>query len=441
MRGHNLRPALPKKLTRTGAAALLAGAGLSPMVADAQVFGQLLDSEIPLSTATGRNQGVLDRPKPELEPVGLPLGGFRLYPEVTAGVGVTTNVVGAETDARSDTFATLKPQVAVRSDWGRHALSGVLNYEGARYRWTSPKDEDAFLAQVDGRLDIVGQSVVNGSASYRRTYEDQQEANFPVNGGGTVAVDQARAMLRAAIVTNRLRWTFSGDFNSFRYGDTITTNDTRLDLSFRDRSVYRGTVRSEYQLSPDNSIFAQATYRKTDYVTTNPLDDRTSGEWRLSVGAIADVTSLLRIAGAVGYFHRSYDSPEFQSVGDLAVDLRADYYLSPITTISAIASRQLEEAAVRGSPGYIASRAGLRVNHELLRNLVPYLSAEYFEGKFKRFDRRDHGFGAGGGFDYTLNRRWLLSLDANYRSRLSSGTLRGPEINEFRALTSLTFRI
>ncbi|MHC9418844.1 outer membrane beta-barrel protein [Sphingomonas citri] len=421
--------------------ALLTAGAAWPGAADAQVFGPLLDSEIPLTTQTGRNQSVQDRPKPELAPVGVPLGSFRLYPDVTAGIGITTNVVGAEVDARSDSFATLTPQVAIRSDWGRHALAGVFNYSGARYRWTSAKNQDGFLGQVDGRLDIVGESEVAGSASYRRTYEDQQEANFPVNGGGAVAVDQARGMLRAALVTNRLRWTSSGDFNSFRYKDTISTTGTTLDLSFRDRDVYRGTVRAEYQTSPDNSLFAQVTYRRTDYVTTNINDDRTSDEWRASLGAIADVTSLLRVAGAVGYFRRSYASPVFDTVGGLAVDVRADYYVSPITTLSGVVSRQLEEAVVRGSPGYIASRVGLRVDHELLRNLVPYLSADYFTGDFKDFDRKDHGFSAGGGFEYVANRHWVVDLDANYRSRLSSGTQRGPEINEFRAITSIKFRI
>lgn len=424
-----------------GSLALLAASAACPGTAAAQVFGPLLDSEIPLTTQTGRNQGVQDRPKPELAPIGLPLGSFRLYPEVAAGVGLTTNVVGASSDAQADSFARLTPQVAIRSDWGRHALSGVFNYSGARYRWTDAKNEDGFLAQVDGRLDIVGQSEVNGQASYRRVYEDQQEANFPVTGGGAVAVDQARAMLRAAIVTNRLRWTYSADYNSFRYRDTVSTNGARLDLSFRDRDVYRGTVRAEYQTSPDNSLFAQVTYRRTDYATGNPVDDRTSDEWRGSVGAIADVSSLLRVAGAIGYFRRSYASPLFDTVGDLAVDVRADYYLSPLTTLSAVVSRQLEEAAVRGSPGYLANRVGLRIDHELLRNLVPYLGADYFIGNFKNFDRKDHGFSAGGGFEYTLNRRWVLALDANYRSRLSSGTQQGPEINEFRALTSMKFRI
>lgn len=424
-----------------GALALLgAGAGWS-VAAAAQVFGPLLDSEIPTTTQTGRNQGVQDRPKPELAPVGLPLGSFRIYPDITAGVGLTTNVVGASVNTRSDSFATLTPQVAVRSDWGRHELSGVFNYSGARYRWTDAKNEDGFLAQVDGRLDIVGDSEVAGQASYRRVYEDQQEASFPVTGGGAVAVDQARGMLRAALVSNRLRWTASTDYNSFRYRDTVSTNGARLDLSFRDRSVYRGTVRAEYQTSPDNSLFAQVTYRRTDYVITDPVNDRTSGEWRGSVGAIADVTSLLRVAGAIGYFQRSYSSPVFDSVGDLAVDVRADYYLSPITTISAVVSRQLEEAVVRGSPGYIANRVGLRVDHELLRNLVPYLGADYFTGNFKNFDRDDYGFSVGGGFNYTLNRHWVLALDANYRSRLSSGLQQGPEINEFRAITSMKFRI
>lgn len=426
---------------RSGSLALLVAGTSWSNGAAAQVFGPLLDSEIPLTTQTGRNQGVQDRAKPELAPVGLPLGSFRIYPDITAGVGITTNVVGAEVDARSDSFATIVPQVLVSSDWGRHALSGRFSYTGARYRWTSAKNQDGFLGQVDGRLDIVGESDVEGSASYRRTYEDQQEANFPVNGGGSVAVDQARGMLRAALVTNRLRWTASGDFNSFRYGDTVSTTGTTINLAFRDRDVYRGTVRAEYQTSPDNSLFAQVTYRRTDYVTTVPDDDRTSGEWRGSLGAIADVSSLVRVAGAVGYFRRSYSNPLFDSVGGLAIDVRGDYYLSPLTTISGVISRQLEEAAVRGSPGYFATRAGLRLDHELLRNLVPYLSGDYFTGSFKDVDRRDHGFSAGGGFEYTANRRWVLNLDANYRSRLSSGERRGPEINEFRAITSIKFRI
>ncbi|MBB3695755.1 outer membrane beta-barrel protein [Sphingomonas sp. BK580] len=420
---------------------LLAAGAAWPCAADAQVFGQLLDSEIPLTTQTGRNQGVLERPKPELAPIGLPLGSFRLYPDVSAGVGVTTNVVGASVDARSDTFATFSPQLTLRSDWGRHQLNGIVNYSAVRYRWTSPRDEDAFLAELSGRLDVVGESQISGAASYRRTYESQQEANFPVNGAGSVAVDQARGMLRAAVVTNRLRWTFSGDLNTFRYGDTISTTGARLDLSFRDRDVYRGTVRAEYQLSPDNSIFAQGTYRRTDYVTTNELDDRTSSEWRGGIGAIADVSELLRVAGGIGYFRRTYANPVFVPIGGIAIDLRADYYLSPLTTISAVVSRQPEDAAVRGSPGYIASRTGLRVNHELLRSLVPYIGLDYFTGTFKNFNRKDTGIIALGGFDYTLNRRWVLSLDANYSSRQSSGTQRAPGINEFRALTSMKFRI
>jgi hypothetical protein len=420
---------------------LLAAGAAWPGAAAAQVFGQLLDSEIPLTTQTGRNQGVLERKKPELLPIGLPLGSFRIYPDVTGGIGLTTNVIGASEDARSDTFVAVTPQVAIRSDWGRHELRAVVNYSGVRYRWTSPRDEDGFLGEVSGRLDVVGNSALYGAASYRRTYESQQEANFPVNGGGSVAVDQARGMLRAAVVTNRLRWTFSGDFNTFRYNDTVSTTGALLNLSFRDRDVYRATVRSEYQLSPDNSVFVQGTYRKTDYITTNILDNRTSDEWRGGIGAIADVTDLLRVAGGFGYFRRTYASPEFTPIGGLAVDLRADYYLSPITTISGVLSRQPEEAAIRGSPGYIASRAGIRVNHELLRTLVPYVGISYFTSNFKNRDRKDSGIIAVGGFDYTLNRRWLLSLDANYSSRQSSGTQRAPEINEFRALTSIKFSI
>lgn len=105
----------------------------------------------------------------------------------------------------------------------------------------------------------------------------------------------------------------------------------------------------EYALSPDNAVFVQGTYRHTDYDMKTTTANRTSDEWRAGVGAIADVSSLIRIAGAVGYFRRTYDNPAFDSIGDLDVDFRLDYYVSPLTTVSTVFTRQLEEAIVAGS--------------------------------------------------------------------------------------------
>lgn len=434
-------PGAPSVPGRLAACAALALAVSWPASACAQAYGQLLDSEIPLSTETGRNQGVRDRPKPELTPIGQTLGGFRLYPSVTTGLGFTNNVIGAEINPRSDVYAEFRPELLVQSQWGRHSLSATANYDGQRYFNTGPKNQNGFLTQVQGTLDVHDMSTIIGSASYRRVYEDQQQASFPAGGGGAVGVEQATALLRGTYVANRFRWTLSSDVNSLRYENTISTTGRTLDLSFRDRDVYRGSARLEYTLTKDNSVFGQVTYRRTDYLTTSITDDRTSNEWRAMGGAIADITDLLRIAGAVGYLHRAYPNPTFKSIGSLAFDVRANYYLTPLTTISAAAGRQVEEAIVVGSSGYIETRLSARVDHELLRNLILFALADHSTANFQGIDRRDRFADAGVGADYSLNRTWVLRGQAQYVTRESSGGQRGPDIDEFRASLTLKYQL
>jgi hypothetical protein len=430
-----------RRTRRALALAGLAAWAAHPFTASAQIYtyGQLLDSEIPLATTTGRNQAVTERVRPELTPIGLPLGGFRLFPTMTGGLGYTSNVIGAEVGKQSDGYAELNPQLVVKSQWQRHSLTGTVSYDGLRYFGTPAKNEDGFLAQVDGQLDIKDSDNIVASASYRRTYEDQEEASFPLGGGGAVGVNQPRALLRATYVANRLRWTLSTDYNGFRYLDTISTTDQVLDLSYRNRDVYRASGRAEYLIGKDNSIFGQFTYRRTDYLTSDSTEDRTSNEWRASVGAIADVTDLVRVAGAVGYFRRTYRSPLFRSVGGLAMDVRADYYVTPLTTLTAIVSRELEEASVRDSSGYINLRAGARIDHELLRNLIPFAFADYVGSNFRGIDRNDRALDGGVGVNYLVNRRFTCKVSTQYISRVSHGDRRGPDISEMRGLITLAF--
>ncbi|MCC6828168.1 MAG: outer membrane beta-barrel protein [Novosphingobium sp.] len=420
-------------------AVLLAANVIVPTKARAQTYGPLLDSEIPLSTQTGRNRGVDDRARPELRQQGLPLGGFRAFPQIGGGIGFTSNVVGSEQGARSDGYAAATARLDLRSQWSRHDLSVTGAYDGQRYFQTSAKNENGYLAAINGNLDVFDRSSLAASASLRRRYEDQTAASFPASGGGSVAIDQTSLMLRGTHALNQLRITGSGDYNDFRYGRSVTLSGQRLDLGFRDHWVARMSGRLEYALSPDNAVFVQGTYRHTDYDMKTTTANRTSDEWRAGVGAIADVSSLIRIAGAVGYFRRTYDNPAFDSIGDLDVDFRLDYYVSPLTTVSTVFTRQLEEAIVAGSSGYMATHVGARVDHELLRNLIPYAYVDWVKESFRGADRDDRRWVAGLGAGYQPNRRWSVDFSASYVSRDSSGLQRGPRIKELRSLLTLKY--
>ncbi|WP_194920125.1 outer membrane beta-barrel protein [Novosphingobium sp. NBM11] len=409
-------------------------------LARAQAFGELLDSEIPLSTKTGRNLGVLDRYFEKLEPQGIPAGGFRVYPSLVGAIGYTTNVVGAEQNPKSDFYAQVVPQIVAQSQWNRHSLRLTSYFDGRRYFRTPQKDQDGYLAQLDGRIDIVGQSKVELQAAQRRTYEDQTVGSFPANGGGAIAVDQTSALLRGTHVINRLRLTGSTDFNRLTYSDTVSTSGTLLRQGFRNRSVFRGSARLEYLLNAENAFFVQLTYRKTDYDDRSVANDRTSNEWRVLGGAIADATSLIRVALGVGYYRRTYQNPTFRTIGGVAVDARADYFVTTLTTVSLIASRKIEEATLANSSGYVATRGGFSIDHELLRNLRLKLAGEYQRDRFQNIDRRDSLFNASFGAEYRATRHWAFRPRIEYIRRESSGIDAGPDIREFRGLLSITLQ-
>lgn len=408
--------------------------GLAATGARAQVYQPLLDSDIPLSTQTGRNQGVTERRHPELEAQGLPLGGFRAYPEITAGLGYSSNVLGAANDAQGDGFVLVQPKLQVRSQWANHSLVATAAYEGRRYFDTSAKKRDGYLVDLDGRIDVTRDSQIFLKADARRVFEDQTSGNFPANGAGVVPIDVWSVRARGSQRLNRFIVTASADHSHFNYNATVTTTGVALDLDYRDYSVDRASARVEYELSPDNAVFGQVTYKHTSYTLANVPTDRSGNEWRASVGGIADVTSLLRVAGAVGYFRRTYENAALKPISSLNVDVQATYYLSPLTTLSGTVTRELDEAAVLDSSGYIATRGMVRVDHELLRNLRPFAYASLEQDDFRGIDRKDDLTNFGLGVDYDPNRYLSITGELAYIKRASSGFSQGARFDEIRAL-------
>jgi hypothetical protein len=77
----------------------------APQQAGAQVLGRLLDTDIPFELNDPDRPTVLERPRPELAPLGISSGGFVLFPQVEVTPGYTSNVFGSNVDKRSDACA------------------------------------------------------------------------------------------------------------------------------------------------------------------------------------------------------------------------------------------------------------------------------------------------------------------------------------------------
>src|SRR5690242_15890994 len=98
-------------------------------------------------------QGVLDRPRPEYDPTGLPAGGFRIYPNVYLGIARDDNVFRTETGEQSDTIFEVAPDILIASNWTQHALNLRGGLQWLEFRKHDSESRTNFNLGADGRLD------------------------------------------------------------------------------------------------------------------------------------------------------------------------------------------------------------------------------------------------------------------------------------------------
>jgi hypothetical protein len=403
-----------------------------PTGALAQTYGPLLDTEIPLAVPSVRNKTVVERPHPELAPQGIGAGGFRLFPEISIEPGFSSNVLGSNVNS---------PKLRAQSQWSRHALNLSADLVAKRYATIPAKNEDGFRLRADGRLDLHGESNIVASLGFERTFEEQYTGSFPVNGGASISVRHPVASVRGTYVANRLRLIASAAYDGFNYSDTTTLSGAALDQDYRDRKVYRLSGRVEYLFAADSAVFLQAIHRSTRYDDrSSVLTDRSSKEGRVVAGLVTDVTPIIRAALGIGYAERRYGQPGIRPVRDVVADLRVDYNVTQLSTFSLVGSRGIEEATIPNAAGYVASKIGLRVDHELLRNLMVNTGVDYQRDKFKGIARLDRLIRISAGAAYTMSRNVVITPALDYVHRRSSGAFAGPNFKEVRFVMRASFR-
>jgi hypothetical protein len=409
--------------------------------AQAQVLGRLLDAEIPFDLNDPARPTVLERPRPELSPLGVSSGGFLLLPEVELTGGYTNNVFGSNIDKRSDAFLVLNPSISARSRWSRNMLNAVAEGRLQRHLSNSIRDYDGYNVLVEGRLGIPDGSNLYGQVRSERTYIEQYTGDFPTNAASPVPLDRQSAIVRGTYQGGAFRLLGNADVNRLDFSSTRTLDGVTLNQDFRDETIWRLSSRAEYRLSPARVVFAQATYMIHDYTSPSPSQpNRTGDEARLLAGISFYPTPLLRTRVAVGYLQRRYDDPAVSDLGGLAVDLQADYLVTQLTTISLAARRDVQDAILPDSPGFTATRFQMRVDHEYLRNLLLRAQVDFEKDKFVDIDRRDTQFRLEAGATYTPFRRIVIDPTAQFIKRDSKGTVPGQRFDELRIMLRMAFR-
>ncbi|MEY3760425.1 MAG: hypothetical protein RIR39_1916, partial [Pseudomonadota bacterium] len=110
------------------------------------------------------------------------------------------------------------------------------------------------------------------------------------------------------------------------------------------------------------------------------------------------------------------------------------------TTVSAKVSRTINETTQAGVAGVFAVGTGLKVEHELRRNLNLFVAGDYANSAYEgyqegttsttdQYDRNDNNFSTDVGAKYLINRNFSTDLSYRFQSRSSNYTYSGYDVN------------
>lgn len=381
----------------------------------------------------GRNVSVLERERQDYDAIGINTGGFSVFPRLDARTVYTSNVFASERREQSDVFLALDPTVEVRSNWGRHQLQADAGLRLRRYSDWGSEDQDGWFARALGRLDVYGESYLNGLLEAERIYEERGAEDAPGNAAEPLPIDIWGVAVRGVAQFNRARLSGGVHYRELDFENVRAIGGGTLDTSGRDRTTTTVDVKGEWGVSPDTAAFAQLTFTDIDYWEEGLLfgPSRDSEETAVLVGANFDLTALMRGEVGLGYVSRDYVSSS--AVEGFAMRGTVEYFPTQLTTITGTLRRSVEDSVFQSSSGYFATGGSLRVDHELRRNILLMAFADYEHQDFSDVDRTDKVYTISAGLTYLLNRTVGLNANIGHTERQSDGVDRLRSYSETRA--------
>jgi hypothetical protein len=357
------------------------------------------------------NVPVTARPRPDYDPLGIRAGGFLIYPSVTVDGTYDDNIFATDDNEESDFIFTFSPRIAARSNFPRHSLDLTVQSDIGRYVDNTDENFVDYEADLGGLLDITRNNRLIGGVFYRHGHDSRDDPEDP-------GVEVAEEPVEYDEYGGELG--FEQDFNRFNVavtGDVERRDYEEDDPDFpeddRDRLLYGGSLRTGYFISPRINTFVEGGYRREERDTSEqgePPINRDNSVYDARVGTAIDITGLLFGEVSAGWSVQDFDESEFDTEHGFVYGAGLTWNPTQLTSLTLDGKGGFEPSDVGTSK--LENRIALRVDHELLRNVLIGGEIGYRREDFQETDRVDNRFDVGPDITYLLNR--YLSVGAGY---------------------------
>lgn len=396
---------------------------------------------------------VLNRPRPDYDPLGIRLGSFIVHPSLGLTETFDSNVFAAPTGAKSDFYTTENPGVSVASDWNRHSLAFTATGQFKQYATHTTENVNNAATDLRGRYDITNGQYFIADAGYALQHEDRASPDSVANQAHPTEYHVTGAYLAYVHELTRIGFRVDGTVTSYDFNTQFTSTGVLIPENDRDRIEYVVAPRVSYEFIPGYQAFLRVVgnlrrYNEQDQTLLHPdlanptilnpegSARRNSMGYEVDVGTAIEVTRLITAEIYAGFLHQEYQSPLFPNVNGIAFGGNLLWNITPLTSIKGSFSQSVAETTLVNFDPATATAANplgaqaasssretnlqLTVEHELLRNVLLTGSVGYVRDDYRGINRIDNTYGSDIGARYLMNRNIRLTADVSYSKRDSS---------------------
>lgn len=353
---------------------------------------------------------VVDRPRPDYDPLGIPLGGFLLSPQLQVGQSYDDNIYASQ--RRLGDFVTLiAPRLALDSTWSRDAVGLAVSSGISRYATHSTEDFDSVRLDAYGRLDIYRDAAVTMAGYHRHDADPRSAPETLLNQQQRAAFDEDDARIVYQQRFNRLQFTTTLDVDQYSYDQAQNQDLSRTD--------FIGTERAAYYFSPRINGFVQTSFDATRYTLDGPARDFET--WTNLIGSAFDIDQVFFGELGVGYLHETQRNPSLAGLDTPAVRGSLLWNVTSLTSLIARAERSQEPTRLFNAFSRVRSYGSFEAQHELQRNVILRLVYSFEDNNYQGITLAQQTQTARLDARYLLNRNLTIDAVYTYRDRTASG--------------------
>jgi hypothetical protein len=412
---------------------LLAAAGFALVATDAAAQADPTPVQAPGGVGpTKREEPGVRTPSSEAasyEPKGMPVGSFRLFPQLELDEAYNSNVYATQTGQVGSFIQYIKPTLDLRSDWSRHMLNFYGKGNFGLYSVDSMNNFFDYGFGSTGRYDITDRDWnVYGGASFNHAHEDRGSPNSTATAGQPVTTyNQISANGGYFQRFNRLSVRLDGRLDNYAYLNPGLGPSAGSIYNFdRNRTEYRESMRVGYEFSPGFEVWTRGTINQRRYfyfVDTQGFAHDSNG-YDVVGGVAVDLGGITSFEAFAGYLQQIYYDPRYPQVAAPTFGLIG--YWNPLRELSIrpFVQRTVQESSLTSTSAYLSTAMGVDAEYAFRPNIKALGHFDYSIADYNAVsgtsNRLDQYFTFRADVTYMLTENFFIGPRYQYLNRVSN---------------------